>query len=157
MQFDFTAIAASAAAVISIVNLTVTTYSTGRRERLKWARDSLAEAFYSFIDTSYLYTSALNQYQRPFQKERAVDEVEATSQTVQTHRSALRHAQTKIRLLAPARTLDQAQRLRASLDELSDRVSEGLSQDEYDLMRAEIRQYREALIVSAKKNMGLPR
>jgi hypothetical protein len=60
MQVDLAAIVASSAAVISIVNLVVTTYSTGRRERFKWARDSLAEAFYSFIDASFLCTSAIN-------------------------------------------------------------------------------------------------
>lgn len=156
MQFDLTAIAASSAAVVSIANLAVTTYSTGRRERFKWARDSLAEAFYFFIDTSYLYTSALNRHQRLLREEGTADEIEIVKQTVQAQRSTLKHAQTKIRLLAPARTLDQAQRLRTNLDELSDRL-EGLSRQEYDVMKEQIRRNREVLIISAKKSMGLPR
>jgi hypothetical protein len=157
MQFDLTAIAATSAAVISVANLAVATYATSRRERFKWARDSLAEAFYSFIDTSYLYSSALNRYQRLVQEEGMAEEIKVVKQTVQAQRSTLKHAQTKIRLLAPAKTLDQAQRLRTNLDELSDRVSEGLSQQEYDLMKAETRKNRESLIVNAKKSMGLPR
>jgi hypothetical protein len=157
MQFDLTAVAASSAAVISVANLAVTTYATGRRERFKWARDSLAEAFYSFIDSSYRYTSALNRYQRLLQEEGMAEDIEVVKQSVQDQRSALKNAQTKIRLLAPARTLDQAQRLRINLEELSDRVSEGLSRQEYDIMTAEIRKNREALIVDAKKSMGLPR
>jgi len=157
MQFDWTAIAATSAAVISIANLTVTTYSAGRRERFKWARDSLAEAFYSFIDTSYLYGSALNKCQRLLWSEGTADEIERARQTMQAQSSMLKHAQTKIRLLASTRTLDQAQRLRTKLDHLSDVVSEDLSQQEYHLMKAEIRQCREMLIVSAKRSMGLPR
>jgi hypothetical protein len=122
MQFDLTAIAASSAAVISVANLAVTTCATGRRERFKWARDSLAEAFYAFIDTSYLYSSALNRYQRLVQEEGTTEKIEVVKQTVQGQRATLKNAQTKIRLLAPTRTLDQAQRLRTNLDELSDRV-----------------------------------
>lgn len=157
MQFDLTAVAASSAAVISIVNLAVTTYSAGRRERFKWARDSLAEAFYSFVDTSFLYSSALNQYQRLLLGESTAEEIELVRQAVQAQRSNLKHAQTKIRLLAPAKTLNRAQRLRTNLDKLSDRVSEGLGREEYDILKIEIRKNREALIIDAKKSMGIPR
>src|SRR4051794_748456 len=41
---------AAAAAVISLTNLVVTTYFTGRREHMKWAREALAEAFYKYVD-----------------------------------------------------------------------------------------------------------
>jgi len=117
----------------------------------------IGEAFYAFIDTSYLYSSALNRYQRLVQEEGTTEEIEVVNQTVQGQRATLKNAQTKIRLLAPTRTLDQAQRLRTNLDELSDRVSEGLSQQEYDIMKAETRKNRESLIINAKKSMGLPR
>ncbi len=107
--------------------------------------------------TSYLYGSALNKCQRLLWSEGTADEIERARQTMQAQSSMLKHAQTKIRLLASTRTLDQAQRLRTKLDHLSDVVSEDLSQQEYHLMKAEIRQCREMLIVSAKRSMGLPR
>jgi hypothetical protein len=85
------------------------------------------------------------------------EEIEVVRQAAQDQQSILKHAQTKIRLLAPARTLDLAQQLRTNLDELSDRVNEGLSRKDYDIKKVEIRKNREALIISAKKSMGLPR
>ena len=33
--------------------LIVTTWATGQRERAKWARETLAGAFFDFVDTSY--------------------------------------------------------------------------------------------------------
>jgi hypothetical protein len=52
------------AAVISLITLVVTTYFTGRRERVKWAREALAEAFYDFVNTSYAASEALHHHQK---------------------------------------------------------------------------------------------
>ena len=52
------------AAAISLITLVVTTYFTGRRERVKWAREALAEAFYDFVNTSYATSQALHHHQK---------------------------------------------------------------------------------------------
>jgi hypothetical protein len=54
------------AAVISLITLVVTTYFTGRRERVKWAREALAEAFYDFVNISYAASDALHHHQNSY-------------------------------------------------------------------------------------------
>ena len=45
-------VASFTAAGISPATLVVTTFSTGRRERLKWACEAPAEAYHRYVDVS---------------------------------------------------------------------------------------------------------
>jgi hypothetical protein len=57
--WNVTTSVAAVAAGISLATLIV----TGRRERVKWAREALAGAFYTFIDTSYTAATAARKRQ----------------------------------------------------------------------------------------------
>lgn len=61
--WNVTTSVAAVAAGISLATLIVTTIATGRRERVKWAREALAGAFYTFIDTSYTAATAARKRQ----------------------------------------------------------------------------------------------
>jgi hypothetical protein len=88
------------AAAISLITLVVTTYFTGRRERVKWAREALAEAFYDFVNTSYMASQALHHHKKQIWAGADGSSLQASADEVNAQILALRHAQTKIRLLA---------------------------------------------------------
>jgi len=91
--------------------LIVTTIATGRRERVKWAREALAEAFYAFVDTSYTAATAARKRQEALWDGSADDERSTAAELDRQH-SILRNNLTRIRLLAPSRTLQKAQSVR---------------------------------------------
>lgn len=154
--WTITTFIALAGAVISLATLAVTTWATGRRERAKWARETLAAAFFDFVDTSYTAVSATSRLYRGLcggaVAEAAVAEVE-----VERQNSLLLHHMTKIRLLAPAGTLDRAQALRQRHADFTHAVDAALGEDSFRQLRREVALAREEFIVSAKKAMSLPR
>ena len=89
------------AAAISLVTLVVTTYFTGRRERVKRAREALAKAFYDFVNASYMPNQALHHHQKQLWAGADGSSLQASADEVNAQILALRYAQTKIRLLAP--------------------------------------------------------
>jgi hypothetical protein len=93
---------AAVAAAISLVTLLVTTYFTGRRETVKWAREALAEAFYDFVNASYAAGQTFHEHQKLLWAGADPPSLDASAVEVETESLALRHAQTKIRLLARA-------------------------------------------------------
>jgi hypothetical protein len=151
---DLTTFAAFSAAILGVINLAVTTYYAGRRERLKWARDALAEAFYEFVDISYRTRDlALNQHR--LLKRGTADEQRENARVLREQNIALRHAQTKVRLLAPRRTVDLADQLRVQIKDLSELLRPSMTDERFDELSGEISNQREKLIESAKSDMAL--
>jgi hypothetical protein len=87
------------AAAISLVTLVVTTYFTGRRERVKRAREALTKAFYDFVNASYMASQALHHHQKQLWAGADGSSLQASADEVNAQILALRYAQTKIRLL----------------------------------------------------------
>jgi hypothetical protein len=71
--------------------------------------------------------------------------------------TALRHAQTKIRLLAPTTTVDEAQKLRMTIRKLTDAVGPDLDRPGWDLLTRNVARQREVFLAEAKKAMSLPK
>lgn len=61
MGSDVLGWAAMAAAVISLANLFVTTYVTGRRSQTSWARDALTDVVTTFLDASWHHTDEVRR------------------------------------------------------------------------------------------------
>lgn len=155
---DLTTVAAVSAAVLGLVNFAVTTFLAGRRERLKWAREALAEAFYEFIDASYRVRGAAGKYQRlVFHGSASNEELAALMIVVDEQMDKLRDAQTKVRLLAPTKTLDKAQAVRLALRDLCSSLGPELDENQYEEHKNRIATLRQDLIASAKRTMALRR
>jgi hypothetical protein len=155
---DLTTFAALSAAVLGVVNLAVTTYSAGRRERLKWAREALAEAFYAFVNDSYHARGAAGNYQRAvYRGDASTEELEDLLRVVEEQRHKLRDAQTRVRLLAPAKTLNKAQAVRDTITQMVKALGPELDEDEFNVHRRRVAEVREDFISSAKRDMALRR
>ena len=154
--WNVTTSVAAAAAVISLVTLVVTTIATGRRERVKWAREALAEAFYAFIDTSYTTATAARKHQEALWSG-SVEDGHATAAELDRQDSILRNNLTRIRLLAPSKTLRKAQNVRQAHSNLRHALAFELEQERYNGLLRLVAIAREELIGSAKRAMGLPR
>ncbi len=123
---------AAVGAVISLVTLIVTTYFTGRRERVKWAREQLAEAFYDFVNATYAASQAAHQLQKALWADAEPASIQALADEARSELLAVRHAQTKIRLLAPARTVQLANDARFRLRDLHDSAHPDVSEVEHE-------------------------
>lgn len=148
---------AAAGAVISVATLVATTYYAGRRETVKWAREELAKAYYDFIDASYHATHTAYVRQKA---EWGVPDSPSTDQAADDLYHAIRAvrgAQTKIRLLAPGRTVELADQVRHALSALTNAISRATSYDEHENLRGHVAEARERLIDAAKKDMALRR
>jgi MoxR-like ATPase len=145
------------AAVISLITLVVTTYFTGRRERVKWAREALAEAFYDFVNISYAASDALHHHQKQLWAGAGESSLQASADEVSAQILALRHAQTKIRLLAPARTVNLANEVRFRVKDAVQAASPTTTAEQHEQDRVIIAEARARLLGSAKKYMALPR
>ena len=150
-------IASFAAAAISLVTLVITTYFTGRRERVKWAREALAEALYDFVDSSYSASNAIHQHQKQLWRGDDEASVQESADAMQAQELALRHAQTKIRLLAPAKTVDLADEVRLNVSHATRAVSPTITPEKHRQNRVAIAEARAKLIDRGKKDMALPR
>ncbi|MGH3566431.1 MAG: hypothetical protein ACRDRH_10440 [Pseudonocardia sp.] len=148
---------AAVAASISLVTLIVTTYFTGRRERVKWAREELAKAFYDFVDASYAASQAVHQHQKALWAGAEPVDIQTAASEAKSQLLAVRHAQTKIRLLAPARTVERANDVRFRLRDLNDSTHPEISEAEHERLRTVVAESRQRLIESAKRDMALPR
>jgi hypothetical protein len=144
------------AAVTSLVTLVVTTVATGRRERAKWAREELSQAFYEFIDASFRARDSVKDLQDLHWAGASVDRLGLAAAVVEEHRAALRHSQTKIRLLAPNTTFKEANELRMMIRRLADSIGPDLDRAGWEVLTRKIADQRETLVRSAKKAMSLP-
>jgi hypothetical protein len=155
--WTITTFIALAGAVLSAVTLIVTTIATGRRERAKWAREALAEAFYAFVDESYLLADLAKDHLDLLWAGADDLEVERSREVVRVQQDALRKTMTKIRLLAPRTTVDKATAVRHAHADMLAELTASTTESRYaDLLRstAAVRQH---LMDSAKKAMALPR
>jgi hypothetical protein len=148
---------AAAGAVISGATLAVTTYYTGRRETVKWAREELAKAYYDFIDASYAATHAAYVRQKAEWGVPGSPSSEQAAEDLRRAVRAVRGAQTKIRLLARSRSVELANQIRLAIEDLERRISRETSYDDHEELRAVVTEAREKLINAAKKDMALPR
>lgn len=152
-----TTVAAFTAAAISLITLVVTTYFAGRRERAKWAREALAEAFYDFVDASYSASNAVHQYQKHLWRGGDEASLRDAADAMRAQELALRHAQTKIRLLAPAKTVDLANEVRFRVKDAIRDAGSTITPEQHEQARVAIAEARTRMIASAKKDMALPR
>jgi hypothetical protein len=119
MSVNVAAWAAAAAALISGVNLVVTTVVRGRREQTRWVRESLTDAFVAFLDASWRTTDAVK---RRAVLPAGVDGDPATDVRLLARASYddMRSQLTRLRLLASAQVRDAGEELlrlsRALLD-----------------------------------------
>ena len=93
---DLATIASFTAAGISFATLIVTTVFTGRRERLKWAREALAEAFYQYVDVSYRAKDAAEDHQRLVWRSAPQTEIDESTAHLRTLRETMQDLQTKL-------------------------------------------------------------
>jgi ribosomal protein L29 len=155
--WTITTFVALAGAIISLATLVVTTWATGQRERAKWARETLAEAFFDFVDTSYTAANATTKLYRGLVGDAAPETRAADTTEMERQHSLLRHHLTKIRLLAPTHTLERAQTLRRAHADFLHAVEPELGEERMRQLRREVARAREEFIVSAKKAMSLPK
>ena len=148
---------AAVAAGISLLTLIVTTYATGRREDVRWAREELAKAYYEFVDASYAAGQALHRHQELLWADADGPTATTSAEGLDGHAAALRHAQTKIRLLAPSRTVDRADEVRSRYRAAVEGAGPAVAEDEHQRRRVAIAEARGRFVESAKKDMALPR
>jgi hypothetical protein len=145
------------AAITSLATLVVTTIAAGRRERAKWAREELSQAFYEFIDASFRTRDSAKDLQDLHWAGASVDRLSQAAAVVEDQRTALRHSQTKIRLLAPNATFQEANELRMTIKRLTESIGPDLDRAGWDVMAREVAAQREILVRSAKNAMSLPK
>ncbi|MEK6443920.1 hypothetical protein [Pseudonocardia sp. T1-2H] len=148
---------AAVGAVISVATLVVTTTANSKRERTKWARETLVEAFFDFVNSSYDAGQAGKDY---FKAAAACAEPEKLKKLIATldeERDKLIHVQTRIRLLAPNKTLQAARQLRRRVNDLRDSLERNTSWEEHGRLVDAIADARENFVVLAKEDMSLPK
>ena len=145
------------AAGISLATLVVTTFFTGRRERLKWAREALAEAYYHSVDVSYRAKDASTEHQHLLWAGAPETEVAGSAAVLRRLRDEMLDLQTRITLLAPRPTFNRSQELRRRVQDLQDALGPELTSERLaELVRA-VAAARSEFIDSAKRSLALPR
>lgn len=148
---------AAAAAVISLATLVVTTIATGRRERQKWAREALSEAFFELLDASNEFSEAIADYQLTVWEDEPDALRKEMFEAMERAKRRHRRADSKIQLLAPRDSREAATELRARLREARRAVRPDVTKSTYDAHAARITEARQNLLGRAKKAMSLPR
>jgi hypothetical protein len=113
--------------------------------------------FYDFVNTSYMASHALHHHQKQLWDGADGSSFQASADEVTAQILALRHVQTKIRLLAPARTVDLANEIRFRVKDAVQAASPTITAERHEQNRAIIAEARAQLLGSAKKDMALPR
>lgn len=152
---DITTSAAVLAAVAGVLNLAVTAYFAGRRERLKWAREAIGEATFEFVDASFQVKDAAKRLQHLHTNKANSLEVEAAYTEMWEQRERLRNSLTKLRVLSPARTVQAAQVVRQATSNYCNALGPELTTEQQDQLTDEIRRAREEFIARARRRMGL--
>ncbi|MEV6485954.1 hypothetical protein [Streptomyces sp. NPDC051576] len=139
---DMSLWAAWAAAVTSMATLVVTTVVGGRRERRKWTRDALTDAFVAFLEASWAHSDTVKAL-----AEEQVDHTAATREQYTEMRSQL----TRLRLLASAQVLQAGEELLRCQRAVQD-AAPGLERQQ---ALAEAAHGRRQVVRAAKREMGL--
>jgi hypothetical protein len=157
--WTITTFIALAGAVISLATLVVTTWAAGQRERAKWARETLAQAFFDFVDVSYSAATAARQLHEGMRHAEAAPGRTDAQMTLDERMSELLYHLTRIRLLAPTNAVSAAKQVRwahkRAYDELRSR-GEQMTADEFAPLLHVVADRRKDVIRHAKKAMSLP-
>lgn len=138
---DVSGWAAWAAAVTSLATLIITTVIGGRRERHRWARDALTDAFVAFLEASWRHSDKAAQ---------AASAGADAEQLLAEYRE-MRSQLTRMRLLAADGVVDAGQSLLRQQRQVHD-VPAG---PDRDAALAAASTARRGVIAAAKKEMGL--
>jgi hypothetical protein len=152
-----TTFVALAGALISLVTLVVTTRSASRRERRKWARETLAEAFFDFVNSSYDAGQAAKEHFKRAADGADAEELESLVMAMHAEEDRLIHIQTRIRLLAPNKTLAAARQMRRRIEALRRSLERPTSREEHKRLVDAVADAREEFVKLAKEDMSLPR
>ncbi|MGW1913204.1 hypothetical protein ACWCQS_21325 [Streptomyces sp. NPDC002076] len=124
-----------------MATLVVTTVVGGRRERHRWARDALTDAFVAFLEASWRHSDIAAQ----------AASADAHAEALLAEYREMRSQLTRMRLLAADGVVDAGQSLLRQQQQVHD-VPAGL---ERDAALAAASSARRAVIAAAKKEMGL--
>ncbi|MBO0609861.1 hypothetical protein [Myceligenerans salitolerans] len=155
-DFIFT-IAGATTALVAAALSGITLYLTGRRETRQWLRDSVLDALTQFLDASFARPSrSAYEARQASGFEGDLDRFRARSTAAHREQN---DALTKLRLLANDPVVRAAETLHLADDAIADAVlGSGPAPDPSDWATLRLRQKhaREALIVQARRLLGLP-
>ncbi|MEV1026809.1 hypothetical protein [Streptomyces sp. NPDC050264] len=137
---DASGLAAWAAAVTSAATLVVTTWVGGRRERHRWLREALTEAFVAFLGSSWRHSDVARG-----------EESDAQHAALAAEYEEMRQQLTRLRLLAGTEVVKAGEALVRSHRAVQEAGSGPVR--EQALVRAS--QGRRAVLAAAQKLMGL--
>jgi hypothetical protein len=132
--------AAWTAAATSLATLIVTTVVAGRRERHRWARDALTDAFVAFLEASWRHSDIAGQ---------TAGAGAHAEQLLAEHRE-MRSQLTRLRLLAADGVVEAGQALLRQQRRVHD-----VAGPDREAALAAASSARRAVIAAAKKEMGL--
>ncbi|MER6460624.1 hypothetical protein AB0D30_36045 [Streptomyces sp. NPDC048409] len=135
--------AAWAAALTSMATLVVTTVVGERRDRRRWARDALTDAFVAFLEASWRHSDLLREQTGP-----GARPPDGAAAAYDEMRSQL----TRLRLLASGRTLTVCAELLRCQKEVAQAPTGAARQNAL----AQASKARRAVVTTAKREMGLP-
>ncbi|GGV04387.1 hypothetical protein GCM10010211_84470 [Streptomyces albospinus] len=140
---DASAWAAWVAAATSLATLIVTTVIGGRRERRKWARESLTDAFVAFLEASWAHSDVVRY---------TPDEQPLNVDTAQAFYAEMRSQLTRLRLLASEAVLEAGEDL-LRCQRAAQEAQPGPARQEALITAA---RSRRLVVAAAKREMGLP-
>lgn len=155
MPVDVTTWAAIAAAVLGVINLAITTYSTGRRERLKWARETLGDATFAFVDASYRAADGAKKLQFLYSTGADQATIDEGNAQLWVYREELRNSLTKLRVLSTAATVATAQSVRQAISDYCNSLGPNLALEQQAELVRIVGVKREDFIAEARRQMGL--
>ncbi|WP_405827151.1 hypothetical protein [Streptomyces sp. NBC_00105] len=139
---DASGYAAWAAAATSLTTLLVTTLVGGRREKHKWAREALTDAFVAFLAASWKH-SDIARGQTPGEADSAA--------SLSTQYIEMRSQLTRLRLLSTNEVLTAGE----ALLRLHRTVQDAPTPEELGRALSAASEGRRVVVAAAKKEMGL--
>lgn len=159
VEWDFViTVAGAATALVAAALSGINLYLTGRRETRQWLRDSVLDALTQFLDASFARPSrsVYEALQTPGFDGNFIDEVRERSRTAHREQN---DALTRLRLLANDPVVRAAEELHLADDAIAEVVlGSGPLPDppEWAALRLRQKDAREALIIQARRLLGLP-
>jgi hypothetical protein len=120
-------------------------------------RETLAEAFFEFVDVSYAAGQAAKDHFHARRAGDPPDRLQVLADRCEEELAKLIPLQTKIRLLAPARTLDAAKGLRVELTRLRGSLGDDTAPETHRRLVTDVAKARGRFVDLAKAGMSLPR
>ncbi|MGH3569611.1 MAG: hypothetical protein ACRDRH_27085 [Pseudonocardia sp.] len=152
---DIVGPAAVLVAVASVLNLGLSAFFASRRERLKWAREALSEATFTFVDASFQAKDAATRLRQLYVRNGSSTDIQGADSEMWREREKLRNALTRLRVLSPAQTIQAAQAVRQATSNYCNALGSELRLEQENELIAEIRRAREQFVADARRQMGL--